>query len=475
MNTFCKYAALITLPCLILGCPPDKRVVWSPDGSRAAICADQSLHFIDADGNVLAPRLDARATQCVWLSNDRHILVVRVDPANSWDEVSGVLSAEQIRVIEELAATLKQRAMAFEGDWEKFDIGFEDEYSPATTAAVLLYLRDKLSDGLQTKLADKWDDLEKMQLDVNVLQSYEITNDTLVPGVVLIRSLDGIGGVTLSKCRRKIAFVSQNAAEHNNRLTLFTVNSTGGTPSAIASNVGASCAWSPDGSELAYFKCMTGNSSDTNNLQLGAMTLATVADGQGRLLAQPSGEQEEIGVLFNGLWSIHWLSDGRLLFSSVEVTLPATNADMPQRWGLFIFDPHMPSTVTRVFARSFNQPLEESFPHFELSPDERHVLMLGSQGEIVDYDLRNGASKILSTDPCTGKGGSPTMVPVWRADGEACFDICVEGGDGGDQKRQVVLWKDGKTRTLSADWPEEMTADWLYKRRSISTQGSEEE
>jgi WD40-like Beta Propeller Repeat len=67
---------------LIVGCVPD-RIVWSPDGSRAAVLGDDGLHVCDVAGK-LSPVLVPGATCMAWMPDSKRMVVCVEGESKNW-------------------------------------------------------------------------------------------------------------------------------------------------------------------------------------------------------------------------------------------------------------------------------------------------------------------------------------------------------------------------------------------------------
>lgn len=452
-------ATLITgilLVALSAGCIPEKRIVWSPDGKRAAVATPNGLFLIDREGKVRKPRLTGTTAKCDWFPDSRRLAVVRETAATNWTEVADIFSAEQTNTIKDLAKTLRERVLAYEGDWDKFQLDPENKISSGIEIAALLYMRDNLSEGLPEKLGEKWKDAEELRPDVYQLQVFTVTEDELEAGKVLVRTFQEIYQPKIAPNGGNIAFLMSPVGGTNDEPALHVVAREGGKARVIARNVALTHDWSPDGCCLVFIQSSAPSFAHQHDVQLGSLVTIRVAEDSGSLLPEPEAQGDLVGLLFNPFLAVRWLSDGKLLFSSFEATLPATTHDMPQRWSLFVFDPRMPASVHRVLGRDFAEPLEPSTPLFQVSPDEKRVLLPGPRGEVVLHNFASGETKSL-VDMGTSKGIMKSL-PTWRNNSQVCF---VRPAGVEDEGFEVVLWQDGQAESISDSWSEEMKEGWL--------------
>lgn len=471
--------ATLTLAAL-LGCVPKKRIVWSPDCRRAAVLSDHGLFFIDGDGKVLPPRLPGSVGRCAWFADNRRVAVSHSVKAKTWDALEAALDKPQLEQIIRIAESIKPRMLAYEGDWDDFELDNEKRMPTGEEIAAVLYLRDRLPDGLPEKLGEKWTDVEDIEVDLSRLQRFTVGKTELEPGLTLACTVSGIEQPLVSPDGRLISFLTGRGDDN---AALYVVTADGEAPRLVAENVASDYAWRPDSRGLAYIHSSHSNIKDGDSLQLGSLTTITISDKDGKLLPKWTERKDEVGLVFNRTMAVKWLSDGKLLFSSLELHLPTTTRDMPQQWSLFALDPKMPASVHRVLARDFDEPLDLAIPLFEVSPDETRVLLPGPNGRVTIYEFASGESTVLVDEK--DLDSKTRSLPTWRNNTEICLvsrnipEGASEGkGDAksGDQGLpvashpasgktgeaiEIVLWKAGKIRVLSRDWPEDMKEGWL--------------
>lgn len=449
----------LSISCLA-GCLPEKRIVWSPDGQRAAVATPQGLYFIDADGKVLPPKLPNTPTRCDWFPDGKRLAVVHTQKANGWNDIKGLFTPQEIETLTKLAKEARTQVLAHDGAWDDFKLDPHDKYSSGMDMATILCMRDEHAEGVAEKLGDKWQELRELEATIWMLQVFSLSSDALVPGAVLVRSLDEIRQPRIATDARNIAFIMSPVQASSDSVSLNVVSPSGGTARVVADRVAIDYSWSPDSRSLAYIHCPSPRGDEKGMIQLGSLTTVKVAGPDGALQAEWTERNDRVGLLFNDVLSVKWLRDGRLIFSSVEVTLPATPRDMPQEWSLFVLDPRMPASVTRVLARDLAQPRDLALPLFELSPDESKVLLPGQKGRVSLYEFASGEeTQIVPKDDAKGETRG---LPSWRNNEEitAIFPNADEDPKG---SAHVMLWKAGQSRPLSDAWPKEMKDGWLIK------------
>lgn len=445
---------------LVTGCIPDKRITWSPDGKQAAVSTDHGLYFVDRDGRVLGARLACGVSRCSWFADSKRLAVAHSQRVREWSGLASLFNEKQTAEIGAESKKLRERIMAYSGNWDQFDLDPDKHSTPGHDTAVLLYLLAHDAAGLPEKVGEPWNAVSQAEASLWKMQLFELAGDSLKAGAVLYEGLDEIFQPKVSPKGTAIAMVMPDPDAHSDEPALVVVSTAGGPTRSVASNVALDFDWKTDSQSLALVRAHGHSKEKEQSLQLGSLTTIQVADESGKLLAQFAGASDRVGLIFNPISGVHWLSDGRILFSSAEVTLPATTRDMPQQWTLFVWDPRMPASTGRAMGRDFTESLEPSTPIFELSPDEQSVLLPGVKGRVLRYDFAGGdTTKIQGVDDADGKLRS---LATWRGKDEICYISPVTTSKAGTkQPAEVMIWSRGSSKSISNAWPAEMKEGWL--------------
>ena len=156
---------LVSLLALVsaVGCIPEKRVVWSPDGTRALVRMGGNRLFV-LEGPELKPRdLGIRAYGADWLPDGKGAVATMVEEHATWESLAASLSADDRGKVVDAAKRLADAIMAFEGPIDRFKA---EDFFPkdgAVAVAALVCLRDTASDELKTKVGEDWQDLKDMK------------------------------------------------------------------------------------------------------------------------------------------------------------------------------------------------------------------------------------------------------------------------------------------------------------------------
>ena len=455
-----RRASIIILLCVLAGvsgCFPPELIVWSPDGRQAAAILADGLYLCDPNGE-LSPRL-AEHVQCVtWLPDGRHLCYVQGTAAKRWEEIAAVLAGQAQEDLIAHAERLRRQVMAGE-DWEAQVKALMDDgvLTANEVDAVKLYLRDRHWDELKPKLAAKWGKLNEPG--VFSLMLAQIEGQALTQAVTLHASLVMIFPPRVSPDGRAVAFVEGDPFSSAEKVTrLFVAPVDGATPPRlVADRVALLPDWTPDGQALAYTRGEKWP-ADHDDFVLGTVFRRQVRGETGQLLAEFPAPQSCAGVVFC-LWGrIRCLSDGRVVFSSAEFHLPSTGADMPRRMQLFAVSPGKQATVTRLIPRSAEEAVGERIDCFQFSPDEKRVAIPGDKGQVTVLTLATGHVVTVQSrqEPPGGHGIRLRAAPTWRSADELCLLVPGKGKAAKDGRPEFVLWSNGKTLTLSKDWPNEL-------------------
>jgi len=150
------------------------------------------------------------------------------------------------------------------------------------------------------------------------------------------------------------------------------------------------------------------------------------------------------------------LADGRVLFASQPVALPAVGAgpELAPRFYLIAADG---SAVTPVPTAPGDLPVNLGF--FTAAPDGRHIAVVESETDAVAVvEIDTGKTQLIA--PPHPHWQCRTM-PAWKSADELTYAALNDGAPA------WMLWHvSGETRCLSTSWPKSSTAKWLEHKLS---------
>lgn len=449
---------------LATGCVPTKRVQWTSDGKYAfVITPKDGLHMIDAEGKVLASKIEGEVLDAAWTHDGKHIIASRKIKVSDWKGLKPILTADQAAAIESAAAAERPRILEYSGDWKNYRFAENAGMSGGMQAALLAYLRDHDTGEIKEKLGEKWKEIESIDIPYAQLQVFDHSAGSLTQSRVIFGGLDDIAFLSVSPDDKFVAFNMKVWDRDGDDVALYVAASNGDANLRVADRAAIGAAWSPDGRKLAFVSPV--GAVDKKNgdyeLQLGSLATVEIRNGEGELMEKPSKNSDIAGLLFNPISSIHWMNDGRILFTSVEMNLPATRNELPRRWSLFAYDPKMPARIIQVLGRDFDAPLSSSVAMFEVSPDEQRVVLACDSGQAAVYEFATATTQLVPADGAPSPGVA--TVPTWRDDHSLCFARPVKNRNDDDYHSEIALWDGTKIKSLSENWPTEMRSDWLDK------------
>ena len=456
---------------IVAGCVPT-RYSWSPDGKWMTVITPDGLRLADAAGNLL-PQTIPGVSVATWFPDSKRLLVSREIKVASWAEMTKYLTTQEIESITRAAEHTADDIMKYDwtaqgsNDWKNFEnwaIARDQEAGLDTKAlsgdldvAVGLYVRDHANAALRQKLpAERWQELQEMTESVNCIEIHAVdsldpTSSTLVTilrkGVHDLR-VSPTGGAVL------VTTESNDSNEkHGSSLWYFVLGPDGGN-GVLSDRAAWYADWSPDGRDVVYIRSAQATVEDAGSL--GSLSRQRVIGDDGKFIKNPNGPEDLAGVVYSELSRVRCLKDGRIIFASVDVTLPSAAKDMPQQPELFSLTPSETPMVSRLMPEQSSEQIGDVAQFFEVSPDGQNVSIPDKTGTVDVVDLRSGDVTAVQDKPVPVKDPNgdhtPTLlsIPQWRSDDELTFVA-----PGANSHPSVVLWSLSKNagKALSTTWP----------------------
>jgi len=438
-----------TLVSLLLGGCWKESIVWSPDGSRAAIITSEGLHLCDAQGK-LSPLLVPKAYRAAWLGDSKHLVLAVERPLKDFAEVAAALGPERTR-------QLVAKAEYIWAPLEAGSVSLKDfEVTPIDDAwAVLIYLRDKHSEAFHKIMAkESKDEPEPMTVPWHSLVMAKMNGDTLELGSVLYEGLAQLQGLRPAPAGAAVAFTTHLAPspDSDNGLQLLVAPTDGSSPAAVvATHTAAHSDWTPDGQTLVFLK--SSHTPNGDDPRVGEVAERTVLASDGHIqLAEKT--HEFAALVFKEGSRVRCLKDGRVLFNTTDIHFPTTEVSQ-SREQFFSFNrtldvveltPLIPGEKLKTFSRSLES--------FEVGPDGTQVLVGGDNGDIWLLNLSSGAVEHIETHLGSG---SHFPLPAWQGAGQ--FSYPRNKSFNRTTSLELILRQAGGEISLSREWPQE----FLYK------------
>jgi hypothetical protein len=330
--------------------------------------------------------------------------------------------------------------------------------------AIGIYLRDHPDAELQQKVPPQhWKELADLTQPVNSIEVYALDSGGPKLSATLMTTLWDVRELRVSPTGNAAIIVTKGQAANSwasedQACDLWLAATDGERPAVkIASLAAWYPDWSPDGRVVFFVRTIDSHSE--KQATLGSLSRIRVIGDDGKFLNSLKAPEDLVGLLYSEFSRVRCLKDGRILFATVEVTLPATQGDMPEQPQLYAFDPGKQATVNRLFSKQTAEEFGNNAQYFEVSPDEARVSIPDGTGRVTVVELGSGAVTAVQDKPVLIDNDKGTLmtVPAWRTPDELTF--AAPGAAKGSPN--IVLWSISKNsgKTLSSGWPASFTRE----------------
>lgn len=463
----CTFFLCVSTLAYIAGCYP-KRIVWAPDGQWAVICSDHGLFFADAQGTISAKKYD-NVVRAQWFPDSKHLAIIKDLYALTWNEVEANFPAELREGLVRYAQALCH--VTDQAQWQANTNQLLNKHviSRNELRGIKLYIRDNTPKGFPTELIDSWQDecdFHCYSLRIGLWQE-----NALSIKKTLFSSPQEIRDIRVSPKGRLLAFTTIYAKKEDNEdrnvHSLWVADAETDKVVLLDTNVSLYPDWDAQGTSLVYIRSLDNIRSDS---AIGTLLLSHICDERDILLSDSLSPPVALaGLVANEHAKVRCLSDGRIVFSSFELTLPFVQKDIPEFPQFFVLDTKRQATITRLIPRSvLPQAQGYNLSFFEVSPDELTLAFPDDKGRVAALSLATGDFTVLQ-DVDLDK---VSAVPVWRYPGDLCYvDKPPNGLPQEDFYKQVVLrtitpgnrW--GNPRSISRNWPGSAKSEWLQQEK----------
>lgn len=442
--------------CLILfGCHP-KVINWSPDGQWAAYCNDVGLFFVDGEGKISDKMLD-QVFRAEWFSDGKRLAIEQWAELKSWKQIESTVSQEYREKYVKYANSLL--SVKDKQDWQEKTKMLQDLklLDDSQLRAVQIYIRDMASSDFPKDVIKSWPN-HSFEFYYHYLRTGTWDGKNFTVGEPLWESPERIWDMRISPKGRVVAFTSASPGdfEEGTVSSLWAADVETKKVGLLDKNTALYPDWNAAGTTLFYVRSIGKESTDN---PLGTLLKRQICDSDGAMLDVFSNPESLAGLVANEFTKVRCLKDGRIIFSSMEVTLPVIGKDIPEQKQLFVLNPKQQSAITRLIPRSAqSQTHGYNRDFFEISPDEAIISIPDDDGRVAALSMATGDFTVLQAE---GTDEIKT-VPVWRYPNELCYIDEINGGLTGNRKyKQLVLRQvapDGtwtEPRPISKSWSKE--------------------
>ena len=457
---------------MLAGCLPEERVWWSPQGDVAVVAAADGMQLVTADGHRSRPlnlgRQDELFKSVSWLRDGSGFVAQRTRVIAKWDELRGLIPAEEIRSVEmllPLVIPLLEAAVSL-GDQAKT---LEDVISGISEKQMT-----RFAHAARRKFEQEPDRVEKLLLAMpkgaEMSASFKKTGPGYEISELCVFKLDGEAVTEARSLARSLlrpALLPRMSPKHDalaflrldqdgKSVALEVITLDGGAEQTVARQVSGAFDWTPDGRALVFMAPLGGEGE-----KLQSIHRLTVIEENGSL-AKPGKPVTLATAITLNRPVVQVLADGRVLFASQPVTLPATGTgpELSPRLYLIAADG---SAVTDAPTAPGDLPVNLGF--FVASPDGKRVAVVESETDAVAVvEIDTGKTQIIS--PPHPRWQCRTM-PAWKSATELTFAALH------DSAPAWMLWSEGKPlHCISESWPKAKTAKWLEQKSDSATSQS---
>ncbi len=429
------------------------------------VIGSDGIYLCDGTGK-LSPRLaTGEFWQPTWFAEGSRFVVVKDETVSRWSDAGPAMAPADRRDIENLASHISRALKTDASGSAPSNFLFTQHISSNRMSLAVLRLRDGLDPVAADKLVKRNHEQLGQAPEVWTIHDVGVKDSAMNMGPAVASSVDRIWDIRINHQGTLIAYTSGPIESGATHCDLWIAPTDGSAPAKLVDHdVAIYPDWTQDGTHLLYIRASTPESGD--KLRLATLVRCGIREAKGRPFTEPGKTQasgpesaldqasferdELVGMIFT-LWDkVRCLRDGRILFSSLEVNLPTTKGDMPDRSSLYVLDTERSAVIKRIIPRGVASSIPADGTPFELSPDEQSVaVVFGKEGRCIVLSLASGEM----TDIPVPVQNDPPILPAWRWGDELCVLAQPAAWGGKDGRPEFVIWSKGSCRVLSQDWP----------------------
>ena len=461
------HLGLVLLSLCSAGCFGPQRnwtdnLVWSPDGTRAAVLASD-LYISDPVGT-LTPLHAPDVYRVAWAGDSQHLVLARSRKVSTFGEIAAAVGLDRTRGI---SAEAERLWLLMEApDWEEYLASAPFALSP-DSAAIALYLRERYADALLARFPEESADIRSYAPALHSLIIARVADGRLEPDATLYEGLTPIKTIRPAASTRIVAFVTKDEELiADDTVRTYVVPTDGSAPAAlVAEGTSESPDWTPDGRSLVYYESR--GPEDPNSGARGCVARRQVLDADYRLRLEERSTCLA-DVIFEADAVVRCLRDGRVLFEARDMRFPraAQTRMTVMRDGepleilvqegrgdrqVFAIDvDHPGAELTTMIAGP--QLGGDWLGFYEVSPDRTRLLYGSGTGVVRLMTLSDGRTELLPLNLHSESPYSSRDLPRTAWSGSDAFTYVKKIGS----RHEFILRRVETEVVLSRNWPVEM-------------------
>ncbi len=442
MSDKIKITAIILLLSSIFflnGCFP-KRVVWNPSGQYAAVLGNEGeLYITDAQGN-LSEMLYDDVFRIEWFDDNKTFLAARQKSIANWEQAESELSKANLDIIINAAQETHGGKVITKWQPNKGLFNTEDDIENA----VKVYIRDVTPKMATEEIINSW---KNVSFDAYFVEKCSWDNK-FISEKQLFNTLEIIWDMRISPDNKNLLFTQSSKSIESIKMNAFNFESQ--NILHIDDMTSMYPDWSVDGKSIFYVKFI---GEEYDDMVIGNLNTITICNDNGELLKEAQNKNQQLTLAVNGLAKIRCLDDNRIIFSSMEISLPGNTDDFSEQPLLFMIEPGKHKSIVPLVPKSsFHEIAGYDLNFFEVSPDKQYVSMIDHDSRVAVMELATGRVTIMQPEDM----GDIESIPTWRGSNELCYFGKNENGD------FIALQKPGTPASnLSINWPDEVKKEIL--------------
>lgn len=457
----CIVVIMASIAALLAGCYPE-RIIWAPDGQAAAVFNEHGeLYFIDEEGNI-SEAMDEGVIRLQWFPDGQRLAIAKDIAVGNWDDaearIPSALLDELIRYTNFMLEAKNQE------QWEAKEKALMESQKISSNEinGIKMYIRDRAGDQFSRSLIDSWQD--ELTFNCYSIQVVLWDKNQYTIEKILFSSGQVIWNLRTSNKGRSVAFTTAYPDDDapGDQISLWIADTQTEKVVKLDENISLYPDWDTDGTSLFYVRLLSVSESDDT---VGTILSCRVCDDQGILLDEFEQPKSLAGLVADKYTRIRCLADGRIVFPSIEITLPAIGKDVPDQKQLFVMDTRRQLTMARLIPRSAMSEIDGyNLDFFEVSPDELYISIPDDEGRVGVLSLATGDFKVVQNK----KLDQLATVPVWRYPDQLCYIDEIQSDSSEDETtKQIILLRqaeDGnwtQSQVISQTWHEQARSGWL--------------